>query len=57
MPTPGTSATPGLRPGLGKPPAMEPLVNQAGQHPSPVVLCFSDSQLYVVFANPVRVCR
>ncbi|XP_017448967.1 transducin-like enhancer protein 1 isoform X12 [Rattus norvegicus] len=29
MPTPGTSATPGLRPGLGKPPAMEPLVNQA----------------------------
>uniref|UniRef100_A0A8C6RBE8 Transducin-like enhancer of split 1 n=1 Tax=Nannospalax galili TaxID=1026970 RepID=A0A8C6RBE8_NANGA len=30
MPTPGTSATPGLRPGLGKPPAMEPLVNQAG---------------------------
>ncbi|VFV39897.1 transducin-like enhancer protein 1 [Lynx pardinus] len=30
MPTPGTSATPGLRPGLGKPPAMDPLVNQAG---------------------------
>uniref|UniRef100_A0A286XNZ6 TLE family member 1, transcriptional corepressor n=1 Tax=Cavia porcellus TaxID=10141 RepID=A0A286XNZ6_CAVPO len=30
MPTPGTSAAPGLRPGLGKPPAMEPLVNQAG---------------------------
>ncbi|XP_019804487.1 transducin-like enhancer protein 1 isoform X3 [Tursiops truncatus] len=29
MPTPGTSATPGLRPGLGKPPAMDPLVNQA----------------------------
>ncbi|XP_038188614.1 transducin-like enhancer protein 1 isoform X13 [Arvicola amphibius] len=29
MPAPGTSATPGLRPGLGKPPAMEPLVNQA----------------------------
>ncbi|XP_060221699.1 transducin-like enhancer protein 1 isoform X13 [Meriones unguiculatus] len=29
MPTPGTSATPGLRPGLSKPPAMEPLVNQA----------------------------
>ncbi|XP_010178197.1 PREDICTED: transducin-like enhancer protein 1, partial [Mesitornis unicolor] len=27
--TPGTSATPGLRPGLGKPPAMDPLVNQA----------------------------
>ncbi|XP_077821349.1 transducin-like enhancer protein 1 isoform X9 [Macaca mulatta] len=30
MPTPGTSATPGLRPGLGKPPAIDPLVNQAG---------------------------
>uniref|UniRef100_A0A8C5VJD6 TLE family member 1, transcriptional corepressor n=2 Tax=Strepsirrhini TaxID=376911 RepID=A0A8C5VJD6_MICMU len=30
MPTPGTSATPGLRPGLGKPPAVDPLVNQAG---------------------------
>uniref|UniRef100_A0A674GIX2 TLE family member 1, transcriptional corepressor n=1 Tax=Taeniopygia guttata TaxID=59729 RepID=A0A674GIX2_TAEGU len=30
VPTPGTSATPGLRPGLGKPPAMDPLVNQAG---------------------------
>ncbi|XP_069891916.1 transducin-like enhancer protein 1 isoform X9 [Dipodomys merriami] len=30
LPAPGTSATPGLRPGLGKPPAMEPLVNQAG---------------------------
>ncbi|KAK2119643.1 hypothetical protein P7K49_001029 [Saguinus oedipus] len=29
MPTPGTSATPGLRPGLGKPPAIDPLVNQA----------------------------
>ncbi|XP_044776476.1 transducin-like enhancer protein 1 isoform X26 [Neomonachus schauinslandi] len=29
MPTPGTSAAPGLRPGLGKPPAMDPLVNQA----------------------------
>uniref|UniRef100_A0A8C6ZUE0 TLE family member 1, transcriptional corepressor n=1 Tax=Nothoprocta perdicaria TaxID=30464 RepID=A0A8C6ZUE0_NOTPE len=29
VPTPGTSATPGLRPGLGKPPAMDPLVNQA----------------------------
>ncbi|KAJ7408518.1 Transducin-like enhancer protein 1 [Willisornis vidua] len=27
--TPGTSATPGLRPGLGKPPTMDPLVNQA----------------------------
>ncbi|NXF75743.1 TLE1 protein, partial [Sclerurus mexicanus] len=27
--TPGTSATPGLRPGLGKPPAMDPLVNQS----------------------------
>ncbi|XP_017727848.1 PREDICTED: transducin-like enhancer protein 1 isoform X9 [Rhinopithecus bieti] len=30
MPTPGTSATPGLRPGLGKPPAIDPLINQAG---------------------------
>uniref|UniRef100_A0A452VGT0 TLE family member 1, transcriptional corepressor n=1 Tax=Ursus maritimus TaxID=29073 RepID=A0A452VGT0_URSMA len=39
MPTPGTSATPGLRPGLGKPPAMDPLVNQAGRA-SPLVLCF-----------------
>uniref|UniRef100_A0A2K5F4U9 Uncharacterized protein n=1 Tax=Aotus nancymaae TaxID=37293 RepID=A0A2K5F4U9_AOTNA len=29
MPTPGTSATPGLRRGLGKPPAIDPLVNQA----------------------------
>ncbi|KAL0588234.1 Transducin-like enhancer protein 1 [Plecturocebus cupreus] len=28
MPTPGTSANPGLRPGLGKPPATDPLVNQ-----------------------------
>lgn len=39
MPTPGTSATPGLRPGLGKPPAMDPLVNQAGRA-SPLVFCF-----------------
>uniref|UniRef100_A0A8C5M8H7 TLE family member 1, transcriptional corepressor n=1 Tax=Leptobrachium leishanense TaxID=445787 RepID=A0A8C5M8H7_9ANUR len=30
VPTPGTSATSGLRPGLGKPPSMDPLVNQAG---------------------------
>lgn len=37
MPTPGTSATPGLRPGLGKPPAMEPLVNQAGRA-SPLIM-------------------
>ncbi|XP_053558445.1 transducin-like enhancer protein 1 isoform X10 [Bombina bombina] len=29
VPTPGTSATSGLRPGLGKPPSMDPLVNQA----------------------------
>ncbi|XP_006900268.1 PREDICTED: transducin-like enhancer protein 1-like isoform X6 [Elephantulus edwardii] len=29
LPAPGTNATPGLRPGLGKPPAMDPLVNQA----------------------------
>ncbi|NXM17180.1 TLE1 protein, partial [Ploceus nigricollis] len=29
VPAPGTSATPGLRPGLGKPPTMDPLVNQA----------------------------
>uniref|UniRef100_A0ACB8ERU2 Transducin-like enhancer protein 1 n=1 Tax=Sphaerodactylus townsendi TaxID=933632 RepID=A0ACB8ERU2_9SAUR len=35
MPTPGTSATPGLRAGLGKPPTMDPLVNQAGPYPAP----------------------
>ncbi|MEE6459493.1 hypothetical protein FKM82_000642 [Ascaphus truei] len=29
VPTPGTSATSGLRPGLGKPPSMDPLINQA----------------------------
>nr|XP_009686595.1 PREDICTED: transducin-like enhancer protein 1 [Struthio camelus australis] len=29
VPTLGTSATPGLRPGLGRPPTMDPLVNQA----------------------------
>lgn len=40
MPTPGTSAAPGLRPGLGKPPAMDPLVNQAGRASPLVVLCF-----------------
>lgn len=40
MPTPGTSATPGLRPGLGKPPAMDPLVNQAGRV-SPLMLCLA----------------
>lgn len=39
MPTPGTSATPGLRPGLGKPPAMDPLVNQAGRA-SPLAVLF-----------------
>jgi hypothetical protein len=46
MPTPGTSATPGLRPGLGKPPAMEPLVNQAGRAlPLILLFCFSYFQL------------
>uniref|UniRef100_A0A6I8SP89 Transducin like enhancer of split 1 n=1 Tax=Xenopus tropicalis TaxID=8364 RepID=A0A6I8SP89_XENTR len=29
VPTPGTSVTSGLRPGLGKPPSMDPLINQA----------------------------
>ena len=48
MPTPGTSATPGLRPGLGKPPAMDPLVNQAGKA-SPLVGCF-------VFLFPSLIC-
>ncbi|XP_069906504.1 transducin-like enhancer protein 1 isoform X14 [Oryctolagus cuniculus] len=38
MPTPGTSATPGLRPGLGKPPAMEPLVNQAAGLRTPLAV-------------------
>ncbi|XP_063570322.1 transducin-like enhancer protein 1 isoform X7 [Pongo abelii] len=38
MPTPGTSATPGLRPGLGKPPAIDPLVNQAAGLRTPLAV-------------------
>uniref|UniRef100_A0A8C4RIS5 TLE family member 1, transcriptional corepressor n=1 Tax=Erpetoichthys calabaricus TaxID=27687 RepID=A0A8C4RIS5_ERPCA len=33
VPTPGTSATPGLRPNLGKPSSIEQLANQSGETP------------------------
>lgn len=48
----GHQRHPGLRPGLGKPPAMDPLVNQAGKAlPSWAGFCFSVSQLGFVYSS------